>query len=411
MAPKPPTPLRDIIRKSLKQTVKGTASAAETAAPRLTKAERKAANQAKAAADRAAKTGVSRAKRADRKIINKKKFNDIADEAVDVLYGQGDTRLMKAKQGAGTIPDRALRQIERADSILAKGVDNPVIDKEIAWAKDFLAKNGYTFTESDAKAIANQYIDAAQRMKASAEATLKTTVGRSKAREEGPLKALGSKTIRSGSSRKPASQQTPLQREAARSVRNAKKAGREANIAEGARQAARRERKGEKLVDVVSDTRRSGQKATQADIDKALRVSRDKKLSAQARKKRLAEMQERAPSKRGMTEKAKEEAKRSRATKAKLESQDAERIATAKAPRGQEKALAELEKSYGRGLITKEKYLINRRRIINTRPRLTSAEKEASLTRLARDKGSAMKRNKPVQRYGNPATRVRAKKK
>ena len=406
MAKIPVNPIEEAIKKALKMAG---SSAKSSAGKVLTKAERKAAAQAKAAAERAAKTTASRASRAERKVANRKRFAEEADAAVATRYGRGDTRLQKAKGEVATEVDRIFRVMEGTDPIVRRtGARRKTVEKAINKMQDYMTQEGYGKLSFGEKVrIAKDTISGAKRANVAAGKRLEGTVKYYKGKESGPLKELGPKTVKVGSSKKPASKQTKLQREAARSVRQAKKEGRETVVREAARRAIRKEAKGQKLVE-ISDAKIT---AEQAQVDRALAASRQKKLMAQAKKKRLAEMQDRAPSKRGQTQKSKDEAKRSKAAKAKLEAQNAERIAAAKAPRGQEKALAELEKSYGRGLITKEKYLINRRRIVNTRPRLTSAEKEASLRKLARDKGSAMKRTKPVQRYGNPAQRIRSKKK
>lgn len=400
-------PIRDAIQKALKMAGKSAKTSASSATKTLTKAERKAINQAKAVADRAAKTEASRASRAERKVLNRKKYAEEADAAVATRYGRGDTRLQKAKGEVATEIDRIFRVAEGTDPIVRRtGARRKAVEKAINKMQDYMTQEGYGKLSFGEKVrIAKDTISGAKRANVAASKRLEGTVKYYKEKESAALKKLSPKTLVEGQMGPRG--KTPKNRQAVREVRQAKKEGRETVIREAARRAIRKEAKGQKLVD-VSDAKIM---AEQAQVDKALAVSRQKKLMAQAKKKRLAEMQDRAPSKRGVTEKAKEEAARAKKAAKKLESKQARTVLKSQAPRGQEKALAELEKTYNRGLITKEKYLINRKRIINTRPRLTAAEKEASLRKLARDKGSAMKRNKPVQRYGNPAERIRSKKK
>lgn len=293
MAKIPVNPIEEAIKKALKMAG---ASAKSSAGKVVTKAERKAAAQAKAAAERAAKTTASRASRAERKVANRKRFAEEADAAVATRYGRGDTRLQKAKGEVATEIDRIFRVAEGTDPIVRRtGARRKAVEKAINKMQDYMTKEGYGKLSFGEKVrIAKDTISGAKRANVAAGKRLEGTVKYYKGKESAPLKELGPKTVKAGSSKKPASKQTKLQREAARSVRQAKKEGRETVVREAARRAIRKEAKGQKLVE-ISDAKIT---ADQAKVDRALAASRQKKLMAQAKKKRLAEMQERAPSKR-----------------------------------------------------------------------------------------------------------------
>lgn len=310
-------PIRDAIQKALKMAGQSAKASAGSATKTLTKAERKAINQAKAAADRAAKTTASRERRVIKRAENKKRYFGDLDDAVATRYGRGDTRLQKAKAEVATEIDRIFRVAEGTDPIVRRtGARRKAIDKAIKKFENYLVREGYNIklTIGEKASIARDALRSAERANATAGKRLESTVKYYKGKESAPLKELGPKTVKAGSSKKPASKQTKLQREAARSVRQAKKEGRETVVREAARRAIRKEAKGQKLVE-ISDARKM---ANQAEVDKALAASRQRKLMAQVKKgewtkkqteewkglsdaekkARIAEMKNRAPSKR-----------------------------------------------------------------------------------------------------------------
>lgn len=355
MAKIPVNPIEEAIKKAMKMAGKSAKASSGSTAKTLTKAERKAINQAKAAADRAAKTEVSRASRAERKIVNRKKFAEDADAAVATRYGRGDTRLQKAKGEVATEIDRIFRVAEGTDPIVRRtGARRKAVEKAINKMQEYMTKEGYGKLSFGEKVrIAKDTISGAKRANVAAGKRLEGAVKYYKGKESAPLKELGPKTVKAGSSKKPASKQTKLQREAARSVRQAKKEGRETVVREAARRAIRKEAKGQKLVE-ISDAKIT---ADQAKVDRALAASRQKKLMAQAKKKRLAEMQERSPSKRKKESvKETESSKRLRAAQEKNSKDvvarefrnmsEAERLRRAGLPKGMtnEQAQAELKR-------------------------------------------------------------------
>lgn len=364
-------PIRDAIQKALKMAGQSAKASSGSATKTLTKAERKAINQAKAAADRAAKTGVSRASRAERKVLNRKKYAEDADAAVATRYGRGDTRLQKAKGEVATEIDRIFRVAEGTDPIVRRtGARRKAVEKAINKMQDYMTKEGYGKLSFGEKVrIAKDTISGAKRANVAAGKRLEGTVKYYKEKESAALKKLSPKTLVEGQMGPRG--KTPKNRQAVREVRQAKKEGRETVIREAARRAIRKEAKGQKLVD-VSDAKIM---AEQAQVDRALAVSRQKKLMAQAKKKRLAEMQDRSPRKKG-------------------------KEAGPPAPPKSQRRLAEQQAA------NKEKFEKGRKFV-----KLTEKQTDARLAKLARDKAAARKRNKPVQRYGNPAQRIRSKKK
>ena len=408
MAKIPVNPIEEAIKKALKMTAKSAKTSSSSTAKTLTKAERKAAAQAKAAADRAAKTTASRERRVLKRAENKKRYFGDLDVAVATRYGRGDTRLQKAKGEVATEVDRIFRVMEGTDPIVRRtGARRKAIDKAIKKFENYLVREGYNIklTIGEKASIARDALRSAERANTTAGKRLESTVKFYKGKESGPLKELGPKTVKAGSSKKPIAKQTKLQREAARSVRQAKKEGRETVVREAARRAIRKEAKGQKLVD-VSDAKIT---AEQAKVDRALAASRQKKLMAQAKKKRLAEMQERSPSKR------KKESVKETESSRRLRAAQEKNAKDVVDPRFKKMTPAQQKRSQER-LRADAKRL---RSVSTSSKGMTTEEAQAELKRLGergletygKTKGKTVKGRKPVTWVRNSSGKLVPKKK
>jgi hypothetical protein len=182
-------------------------SAAKPTVGAMTKAERKAANQAKAAQERAARmkagSEASAKRRAENKAKNSREYTARDQRGMESEWTRG-TQIKKAREFFSEELDRSLKVSDATARVLIKGsgARRKFLERKINKMKEYAKDNGYTLSQSDIAAIVKDELRSVQKVNAAN--TKRTGQVVNQARFEKMPRTKGRKT----GSKNPAEQET-----------------------------------------------------------------------------------------------------------------------------------------------------------------------------------------------------------